>query len=155
MGPKWCRRTLLLAALAAVGQCGTCAAQLLNQSATDVAAYMAGLRIDRKMLAGPLADERIATVRIGGERQVVAPREVNLVGSAVMVEMARYGPDGQFVRPRVVIGRQSHELRSWMLAAGIQPERCVMPQFRGRLKRDPETGKVGAAVLVQARCTFY
>jgi hypothetical protein len=27
--------------------------------------------------------------------------------------------------------------------------------FRGRLKRDPETGKLGAAVLMSARCSFY
>jgi hypothetical protein len=31
----------------------------------------------------------------------------------------------------------------------------MLPTFRGRLKRDPETQKLGAAVLVSARCTFY
>lgn len=148
-----------VAAQAAVG-CVTAlfvlAAAAQTPSATEQAAYMSGLRIDRNMLVGPLASSpRSAmfdgnTVSRNGE-----PREVNLVGSGVVLEMARVGPDGQFVRPRVLIGRQSPELRAWMYSMGLPPERCMLPMFRGRLKRDPDTGKMGAALLMSARCTFY
>lgn len=126
-------------------------------SATEQAAYMAGLRIDRNMLAGPLASSPVSAMPNGIDvpdvnREV---REINLVGRGVLLEMARTGPDGQFVRPRLLIGRQSPELRLWMREMGLPPERCMLPMFRGRLKRDPDTGKLGAAVLVSARCTFY
>lgn len=126
-------------------------------SATEQAAYMAGLRIDRSMLAGPLASSPPSAMSYGGpsSNRLNAPREVNLVGNGVVLEMARVGPDGQFVRPRVLIGRQSPELRAWMTSVGLEPERCMLPMFRGRLKRDPETGKLGAAVLMSARCSFY
>jgi hypothetical protein len=124
--------------------------------ATEQAAYMAGLRIDRSMLAGPLASSPRSAMSYGGpSNQSNEPREVNLVGKGVVLEMARVGPDGQFVRPRVLIGRQSPELRAWMTSVGLEPERCMLPMFRGRLKRDPETGKLGAAVLMSARCSFY
>jgi hypothetical protein len=117
---------------------------------------MAGLRIDRNMLAGPLASSPRSAmpglVDVETGREV---REINLVGRGVLLEMARTGPDGQFVRPRVLIGRQSPELRLWMREMGLPPERCMLPMFRGRLKRDPESGKLGAALLVSARCTFY
>jgi hypothetical protein len=124
-------------------------------SATEQAAHMAGLRIDRSMLAGPLASSPRSAMSYGGSSNQNEPREVNLVGNGVVLEMARVGPDGQFVRPRVLIGRQSPELRTWMRSAGLEPERCMLPMFRGRLKRDPETGKLGAAVLMSARCSFY
>jgi hypothetical protein len=141
----------------------TCAATLFAvavhaqaPSAAEQAAYMSGLRIDRGMLAGPLAASPRSAMNYDGPSSGAGePREVNLIGSGVVLEMARIGPDGQFVRPRVLIGRQSPELRSWMRAVGLPPERCMLPTFRGRLKRDPETGKHGAAVLVSARCTFY
>jgi len=31
----------------------------------------------------------------------------------------------------------------------------MLPMFRGRLNRVPETGRIGASVLMSARCTFY
>ena len=141
---------------------GCCSAALFAEAgaqirATEQAAYMAGLRIDRGMLAGPLAPSPRSAMSIGGSSDyaLLEAREVNLVGSGVVLEMPRIAPDGSFQRPRVLIGRQSPELRMWMREAGLIPERCMLPMFRGRLKRDPETGKLGAAVLVSARCTFY
>lgn len=127
-------------------------------SATEQAAYMAGLRIDRSMLVGPLASSPASAMpgasreTIGADRDI---REISLIGRGVLLEMARTGPDGQFVRPRVLIGRQSPELRLWMREMGLPPDRCMLPMFRGRLKRDADTGKLGAALLVSARCTFY
>ena len=94
---------------------------------------------------------------IGGSSQYYGQetREINLVGKGVLLEMPRVAPDGSYQRPRVLIGRQSPELRAWMREAGLEPERCMLPMFRGRLKRDPDTGKTGVAVLMSARCTFY
>lgn len=125
--------------------------------ATEQAANMAGLRIDRRMLAGPLADSpRSAMPGMEDTVEVVRePREISLVGRGVLLEMRRAGPGGQYVRPRLLIGRPSPELRLWMRELGLPPERCMLPLFRGRLKRDPGTGKLGAAVLLSARCKFY
>ena len=128
----------------------------LAQGATDHAAYMAGIRLDRSMLAGPLAaSPRSAIRRIESTNTVQEPREYSLIGSGVVLEMGRVGPDGKFVRPRLLVGRQSPELNAWMKSMGVTPERCMLPMFRGRLNRVPETGKIGAAVLMSARCTFY
>ena len=141
---------------------GCCCAALFahvhaQTGSAEQAALMAGLRIDRSMLAGPLASSPRLAMRIGGNSEYaqLETREVNLVGSGVVLEMPRVGSDGTFQRPRLLIGRQSPELRTWMREAGLQPERCMLPMFRGRLKREPESGKVSAAVLVSARCTFY
>lgn len=133
-----------------------CGHAVLAQSATDHAAHMAGIRLDRSVLAGPLAPRPLPAVR-GVEPSTAAqePREYSLIGSGVLLEMGRVGPDGKFVRPRLLIGRQSPELSAWMQSIGVAPERCMLPLFRGRLNRVPETGKIGAAVLVSARCTFY
>jgi len=114
----------------------------------------AWLRIDRAMLAGPMAEtpKSVALDRVTVE---VQRTEVPLVGSAVVLELGRMTADGKFVRPRVTVGRQSPELRYWMGSIGIPAERCLFPNFRGRLKRNEEDGKIGAAVLVSARCSFY
>ena len=129
---------------------------VLAQGATDHAAFMAGIRVDRRMLAGPLAPSPPPALR-GIESSTTAqePREYSLIGSGVLLEMGHAGPDGKFVRPRLLVGRQSPELNAWMKSVGVTPERCMLPMFRGRLTRVPETGKIGAAVLVSARCTFY
>jgi hypothetical protein len=129
---------------------------VLAQGATDHAAYMAGIRLERSMLAGPLAPNPRSALRdIEPSNTVRESREYNLVGSGVFLEMGRVEPDGKFVRPRLVIGRHSPELNVWMKSMGMTPQRCMLPMFRGRLNRVPETGKIGAAVLVSARCTFY
>lgn len=141
------------------GCCGAmlCAEVAAQINATEQAAHMSGLRIDRGMLAGPLAPSPRSAMRLGGasDNNANETREVNLIGRGVVLEMPRVESDGTFQRPRVLIGRQSPELRLWMKEMGITPERCMLPMFRGRLKRDPETGKIGAAVLMSARCTFY
>jgi hypothetical protein len=133
-------------------------AQVYGINSTDMIAYQSGLRIDRSMLAGPLASST-RSVRMDGSGMQTGPevREINLLGSrsGLMVEMARLTPDGQFVRPRLLIGRHSDELRNWMHAAGVSADRCMLPLVRSRLKRAPETGKVGVAFLVSARCSFY
>lgn len=133
-------------------------AQVYGMNSTDMIAYQSGLRIERSMLAGPLASTT-RSVRMDGTGMQTGPevREVALLGSrsGLMMEMARVTPDGRFVRPRLLIGRHSDELRNWMHAAGISADRCMLPLVRGRLKRAPETGKVGAAFLVSARCSFY
>jgi hypothetical protein len=132
---------------------------LAQFTAAERAAYMSGLRIDRGMLAGPLASSPRSAMSIGGPSDYYGgqeTRELNLLGTrGVLVEMPRVQPDGRYERPRVLIGRHSPELHAWMKQMGLPPERCMLPMFRGRLKRDPDTGKAGAAVLVSARCTFY
>lgn len=127
-------------------------------TASERAAVMAGLRIDRSMLVGPLASSPRSAMTIGGTSEYYGgqeTREVNLIGKGVLLEMPRVAADGSFQRPRVLIGRQSPELHAWMKEAGLAPERCMLPMFRGRLKRDQDTGKVGMAVLMSARCTFF
>ena len=147
-----------LAVLFAVGcltaMSAPCRAQL---SATERAAYMSGLRIDRSMLAGPLASSPQSAMRVGDQPESARElRSVNLIGGGVVLEMPRSGPGPEgFQRPRLLIGRQSPELRSWMRDMGLPPERCMLPMFRGRLKRAPETGKMGAAVLVSGSCSFF
>lgn len=155
MSSLWSRVVVLLAG---------CGATLLSPSvllaqttAAEHAAYMAGLRVDRNMLAGPLAPSPRSAMRFSGNGEFSGQetREVKLVGNGVLLEMARVGPDGNFRRPRIVIGRQSPELHAWMKESGLAPERCMLPMFRGRLNRDPDTGKTGVAVLMSARCSFY
>lgn len=85
-----------------------------------------------------------------------ATREIGVLGSsAVVLELGRIGPDGRFVRPRIMVGRNSPELKLWLHEAGIRAERCMLPMVRTRAKRDPESGKLGATVMLSARCTFY
>ena len=135
------------------------ASSLAQTTASEHAAYMAGLRLDRTMLAGPLAASPRSAMRLTGPSEYYAgqeTRELNLMrNGGVVLEMPRVGPDGSFQRPRVLVGRQSPELHAWMKEAGVTPERCMLPMFRGRMKRDPDTGKLGLAVLMSARCTFY
>jgi len=147
------RTAVLLAAGCATALFGHA---VLAQGATNHAAHMAGIRLDLSMLAGPLAPSPRSALRgIEPGNAVQEPHEYNLIGSGVVLEMARAGPDGKFVRPRLLIGRQSPELNAWMNSMGVTPERCMLPMFRGRLIRVPETGKIGAAALMSARCTFY
>jgi hypothetical protein len=94
-----------------------------------------------------------------GERVPSPPvgttREIGFGSSAVVLELGRIGPDGRFVRPRIMVGRSSPELMYWLHEAGIRAERCMLPMVRTRAKRDPESGKLGATVMLSARCTFY
>ena len=147
------RAAVLFAAVCATALFGH---SVLAQGASDHAAYMAGIHLDRSMLAGPLAPSPRSALRgVEPSNTVHEPREYSLIGSGVVLEMGRVGPDGRFARPRLLIGRQSPELNVWMKSIGVTPERCMLPMFRGRLVRVPESGKIGATVLVSARCTFY
>ncbi len=147
----------------AVSFAGGCLAAALTAtvhaqfSATERAAYMAGIRIDRSMLVGDLATSPRSAMRsVDPQETTHEVREVNLIGRGVILEMPRGNPGSEgFQRPRLLIGRQSPELRSWMADVGLPPERCMLPVFRGRLKRAPETGKMGAAVLISGTCSFY
>jgi hypothetical protein len=143
-------QAFVLGLLAASAAC----AQPLNAAGANFPNHWAGLRIDRTMLAGPLA-ESPRTLRVDGTTAIAEPREVSLIGSSVMLEMARVTPDGRYVRPRVVIGQASPELKSWLSSVGIPAERCMLPLVRGRIKRNQDTGDVGAALWVSARCSFY
>jgi hypothetical protein len=127
-------------------------------SAAERAAYMAGLRFDRSMLAGSLATSPRSAMSASDPQESPARqlRQVNLIGQGVVLEMPRGDPGTEgFQRPRLLIGLQSQALRTWMSEMGLPPERCMLPMFRGRLKRSPETGKMGAAVLVSGSCTFF
>jgi len=145
--------------VALIGCCGTAllADVSAQVSSAEQAAYMAGLRVDRSMLAGPLASSPRSAMRLEGASEYTGreTREVNLIGKGVVLEMPRVNPDGSYERPRVLIGRQSPELAAWMKEVGLPPERCMLPMFRGRLSREPETGKIGMALLMTGRCTFY
>jgi hypothetical protein len=81
--------------------------------------------------------------------------QMNLIGSTVLLETARLTPDGRYVRPRLTIGSESPELKSWMKSAGLQAERCMLPMVRARVRRDEQTGDIGSAFWVSARCKFY
>lgn len=130
------------------------AAQGVEATGSESVLREIGLRVDRSMLVGPMADEVVA-IRPDQPRTEVARTELSLVGSTVMLEMGRVTADGKFVRPRLTIGRQSQQLMNWMASIGIRAQRCLLPTFRGRLRRDQETGEVGVAVWISARCTFY
>lgn len=129
-------------------------AQPIEASGIDYSLRATGLRVDKAVLAGPLADVP-PTVRHDQPATEVKRGEISIVGSTVMLEMGRMTPDGKFVRPRLSIGQQSQELRNLMRSLGVQPERCMLPQVRGRLKRSETDGAVGAAIHLSARCTFY
>lgn len=91
---------------------------------------------------------------IGADRTPV--REVEVFGRpGVVLELGRIGPDGRFVRPRLLVGRQSPELKFWLRENGIEAERCMLPLLRTRARRDADTGRLGATVMISARCTFY
>jgi len=110
------------------------AAQVHETRVTDSTLRLAGLHVERAAYSG--VNENDLT------RQSPA-------------FSGRIVPDGRFIRPRLTIGNQSPVLRAWMGELGLPAERCLFPAFRGRLKRDRDSGNVGASILVSARCTFY
>jgi hypothetical protein len=129
------------------------AAQVHETRVTDSTLRLAGLHVERATYSG--VNENDLTRQSPAFSTVEGPRaEVAVVGSAVLLEFGRIGPDGRFIRPRLTIGNQSPVLRAWMGELGLPAERCLFPAFRGRLKRDRDSGNVGASILVSARCTF-
>lgn len=129
-------------------------AQVHESRVTDSTLRLAGLRVERTTFSG--LSENDPTRQSPAFSTVEGPRaEVAVLGSAVLLEFGRIAPDGRFIRPRLTIGNQSSTLKAWMGELGLPAERCLFPAFRGRLKRDKESGNVGASILVSARCSFY
>src|SRR5512140_3329553 len=102
MAASLIRGAVLLAGCVCTAMLGNACAQL---GAADRAAYMAGVRIDRQMLAGGLATSLRSAMSFGGTSDQVQheTREVNLFGNGVVLEVPRVAPDGSFQRPRVMI----------------------------------------------------
>ena len=84
-----------------------------------------------------------------------APVTRPLIGGAVHLEMPRLAPNGQFVRPKIFIGLESSQMKSWMRSQGIAAERCMFPMLRARTRLNHENGEFSAALTMHARCTFY
>jgi hypothetical protein len=78
-----------------------------------------------------------------------------LIGGAVHLEMPRMAPNGQFVRPKIVIGLASSEMKTWLRSQGIAAEQCMLPMLRARARLNQETREFSAGLTVYARCTFY
>lgn len=133
----------------------TACAQPLDAATANFSDHGAGLRVDRSMLAAPRA-ESPRVVLPGTLPAAAETYQMSLIGgSSVVLETARFTSDGRYVRPRLTIGSESPELKSWMKSAGIQAERCMLPMVRARMRRDEATGDVGTAFWVTARCRFY
>jgi hypothetical protein len=133
----------------------TACAQPLDAATANFSDHGAGLRVDRSMLAAPRA-ESPGVVLPEALPATAETYQMNLIGgSTVLLETARITSDGRYVRPRLTIGSESAELKSWMKSAGIQAERCMLPMVRARMRRDEATGDVGTAFWVTARCKFY
>lgn len=118
---------------------------------TEGALGAVGLRIDRSALTTK-AHELQSPLHL---QSSTAPTEISVVGSSVVVELGRMGPDGRFIRPRLNIGLQSSALKSWMTEVGLAAENCMAPLLRGRFRRNTQNDEVGATILISARCTFY
>ena len=144
-----------------------CSGAAQERPATEWASHhpLPGLQ---HVLRTPMTEQQTSRTFIGREAAAAAlaaralshpegaTREIGVFGSsAVVLELGRIGPDGRFVRPRIMVGRSSPELRYWLHAAGLRAERCMLPMVRTRAKRDHESGKLGATVMLSARCTFY
>ena len=111
---------------------------------------------DRAQTANFVRDYRAAEPIPGGGYTIAAvPVTRPLLGSAVHLEMPRMAPNGQFTRPRIVLGLVSSEMKSWMRLQGIAAEQCMLPLVRARARLNQETRELSAGVTLFARCTFY
>jgi hypothetical protein len=111
---------------------------------------------DRAQTANLVRDYGAAEPIPGGGYAVAAvPVTRPLLGSAVHLEMPRMAPNGQFTRPRIVLGLVSSEMKSWMRAQGIAAEQCMLPLVRARARLNQETREFSAGLTLFARCTFY
>lgn len=138
----------LLAAGAACGQAG--AVRTLDPSA-----QVSGLHIDRRLFTSAPASG-LRAVLPESTPEVAETYQMNLLGSTMVVlETARFTSDGRYVRPRLTIGSESPELKSWMKSIGMPAERCQLPMFRARVTRDEGTGDIGSTFWMSARCKFY
>jgi hypothetical protein len=78
-----------------------------------------------------------------------------LIGSAIHLEMPRLTPNGQFTRPKIVVGLESYEMKNWLRSGGIDAERCMLPMLRVRGRLNHETREISAGLMLYARCTFF
>jgi hypothetical protein len=78
-----------------------------------------------------------------------------LIGSAVHLELPRMTPNGQFVRPRIVVGLPSSEMKTWLRSRGIAAEQCLFPMLRARVRLNQERGELSAGLSLYARCSFF
>lgn len=139
----------MLAAAEACAQQG--AAAPLNP-----AAQVSGLRVDRQVFAPAPVSSTTRAMLPESSPDVAETYQMNLLGStSVTLETARLTSDGRYVRPRLTIGSESAELKSWMNSIGVPAERCQLPTFRARVRRDEGTGDIGSTVWMSARCRFY
>lgn len=69
--------------------------------------------ISRELPADDRSDRRLS-------QPEGATREIGVFGSsAVVLELGRIGPDGRFVRPRIMVGRNSPEL-PWAVSSATR-----------------------------------
>jgi len=145
--------TISLTAVLAAAEAG---AQQGTTAPLDPSAQVSGLRVDRQMYAAPPASTGLRAMLPDTTPEVAETYQMSLIGStSVVLETARLTSDGRYVRPRLTIGSESHGLRLWMNSIGVPTERCMLPTFRARVKRDEGTGDVGSTFWVSARCKFY
>jgi hypothetical protein len=125
-------------------------------SALNPSAQVSGLRVDREVFAPPPASSTTRAMLPDSSPDVAETYQMTLLGStSVTLETARFTSDGRYVRPRLSIGNESPQLRSWMNSIGVPAERCQLPTFRARVRRDEGTGDIGSTVWMSARCKFY
>lgn len=159
MGSKSLHRawagTIGLAALLVAAE--ACAQQAAPPpSALNPSAQVSGLRVDREVFAPPPASSTTRAMLPESSPDVAQTYQMSLIGStSVTLETARFTSDGRYVRPRLTVGSESPQLRSWMNSIGVPAERCQLPTFRARVKRDEGTGDIGSTFWMSARCRFY
>jgi hypothetical protein len=132
-------------------------AQLLLLSTAPLFASRSALRsltLDETQIRS-FARDSTAALQPSGAFVPSAPVTRPLIGSAVHLEMPRMAPDGKFIRPKIIIGLASSELKSWLRTHGIAAEKCMLPMLRARARLDQQTNEFSAGLTVYARCTFY
>ena len=112
-----------------------------------------GLSLDRAQISDLARDSRAAENPAASVPTVPVMR--SLIGNAIHIEMPRIEPNGRFVRPKIVFGLASPEMKSWLRSQGIGAEKCMFPMLRARARLNQESREVSAGVTLYARCTFY
>jgi hypothetical protein len=133
-------------------------AQFLLLSTAPLFATRSALRsltLDETRIRSFARDSTAAAMQPSGAFVPSAPVTRPLIGNAVHLEMPRMAPDGKFVRPKIVVGLASSELKSWLRTHGIAAEQCLLPMLRARARLDQQTNEFSAGLTVYARCTFY
>lgn len=112
-----------------------------------------GLSLDRAQINDLVRDSRAAENQVASVPS--APVIRSLIGNAVHIEMPRFDPSGRYVRPKIVFGLASPQIKSWLRAQGLGAEACMFPMLRARARLNQESGEISAGVTLHARCTFY